>query len=266
MKAGFIQFAPVFGEIGANIETVARLNTGIEAELLVLPELFNTGYVFTSREEAFCLAEEIPAGRTTTALCSMAREKNCHIVAGICEKEDDRLYNAAVLVGPEGYIGSYRKIHLFHEEKLWFDPGAGGFPVFDIGCCRLGIMICFDWFFPEAARVLALKGAQLICHSANLVLPFCQQGMVIRCLENQVFAVTANRTGREKRGSSDLLFTGKSQITAPRGQVLYQAAGDRAEVGIVDIDVQAADDKHINDLNDLFQDRKIACYQEIVKP
>lgn len=265
MKVGFVQFAPVFGQIAANLAKAGELLKRAEAELVVLPELFNTGYLFTSQAEALSLAEEIPAGKTTVTLARMAREQHLHIVAGICEREGERLFNAAVLVGPEGYVGRYRKIHLYQEEKRWFQPGDEGFKVFDIGLCRLGLMICFDWFYPEAARVLALQGAQVICHSANLVLPFCQAGMVTRCLENRIFAVTANRTGTEKRGEGKLHFTGKSQITGPRGRILYRAGNDREEVGSVEIDVREADDKQLNSYNDLFLDRKVAFYGELVK-
>lgn len=264
MKAGFVQFEPIFGKIGLNIENVERLTEGIKAELVVLPELFNSGYLFTSKEEAFSLAEEVPAGRTTEELCRIAKKMNIHIVAGICERQGDKLFNSAVLVSPEGYRGVYRKMHLFNEENLWFQPGNGGFQVFDIGACRIGIMICFDWFFPEAARILALKGAHIICHSANLILPYCQQGMATRCLENRVFAVTANRTGREVRGGSDFLFTGKSQITGPQGDILWQAGSDVEEVGIVDIDLKAAENKNLNSYNNLFDDRRIAFYGDLL--
>jgi predicted amidohydrolase len=266
MKVGFVQFEPVFGQLAVNREKVARLLAEVDAELIVLPELFNSGYVFTSREEAFNLAEEIPGGQTVEFLGSIARRKNIHIVAGLCEKEGDRLFNSAALISPEGWRGTYRKVHLFSEEKLWFEPGEEGFKVFDIGQCRIGMMICFDWFFPEAARLLALQGAQIICHSANLVLPFCQGGMVTRCLENQVFAVTANRTGQEKRGGRDLLFTGKSQITGPNGTILCQAGSATEEVCIVDIDVRAADNKNINSYNNLFADRRVDCYGDLLKP
>jgi predicted amidohydrolase len=266
MKVGFIQFEPVFGQIDANLATVERLLLNVDAELVVLPELFASGYVFTSREEAGSLAEEIPGGRTVELLGNIARQKNIHIVAGVCEKESNRLFNSAVLISPDGWRGTYRKIHLFNEEKLWFEPGDEGLKVFDIGACRIGIMICFDWFFPEAARILALQGAQIICHSANLVLPFCQAGMVTRCLENQVFAITANRTGREKRGGRDLLFTGKSQITSPQGKILSRAGCATEEVGVVDIDVQTADNKNINSYNHLFADRRVDCYGDLLKP
>ncbi len=266
MKVGFIQFSPVFGKIGENIEKVERLIEGIDADIIVLPELFNTGYVFTSKEEAFLLSEAVPDGNTTEALCRIARRKNIHIVGGLCEQSGGRLFNAAVLASPEGYRGVYRKVHLFSEENLWFDPGDRGFEVYDIGVCRVGIMVCFDWFFPEAARILALKGAHVICHSANLVLPFCQNGMITRCLENRVFAVTANRTGEEKRGGRDLRFTGKSQIIDPQGNVLFQAGSDTEEIGIVDIDVKAAENKDINPFNHLFRNRRVAFYNDLLKP
>jgi predicted amidohydrolase len=266
MKVGLVQFAPVFGDIASNIAKVEHLSKGIAAELIVLPELFNTGYLFTSQEEAMGLAEAVPDGETTAALCRIARRENTHIVGGICERQGDMLFNSAVLISPEGYQGTYRKIHLFNEEKRWFQPGNGGFEVFDIGACRIGIMICFDWFFPEAARILALKGAQIICHSANLVLPFCQNGMLTRCLENRVFAITANRTGRETREGRDFMFTGKSQISGPKGDILFQAGHDTEEVGVVDIDVQAVMNKNLNHYNHLFADRRVDLYGDLLEP
>ena len=266
MKVGFVQFEPVFGDIGRNIEKAEQLLGGTEAELVVLPELFNTGYVFTSREEAVALSESIPGGKTTAALSRIAREKGIHIVAGLAERAGDNIYNSAVLVSPAGHQGTYRKTHLFNEETIWFTSGDRGFQVYDIGNCRIGIMICFDWFFPESARILALKGADVICHCANLVLPFGQDGMATRCLENHVFAVTANRTGTEKRGGRNCLFTGRSQVMGPDADVLYRAGSDTEEVGVVDIDVLAARDKKLNRYNDLFKDRQSGLYGDLLKP
>ena len=175
MKAGFVQFEPRFGKIDENLRRVERLIHQEMAELLVLPELFNTGYLFTSHQEVEELAEEIPDGKTTRFLCELAGRCGSFIVGGLAEREGDRFYNSAVLVSPRGYVGTYRKIHLFSEEKLWFSPGDLKLDVFDLGCCRIGIMICFDWFFPETTRILALQGADVICHCANLVLPYCQE-------------------------------------------------------------------------------------------
>lgn len=263
MKAGFIQFNPEFGEIDKNIERARKLMAAVDAQLVVLPEFFNTGYLIATRQEAWDLGESIPEGKTTAALCEIARMKKLHIVAGLIEKAGERLFNAAVLVSPEGYVATYRKMHLFNEEKLWFDPGDKGFEVYDLGICRIGIMICFDWFFPEPMRILALQGADVICHPANLVLPFCQDAMVTRCLENRVYAITANRTGIETRGGKSFRYTGRSQITAPGAQVLYRGESESDEVGMAELDLAVVREKKINSFNDLFADRRPDYYGSI---
>lgn len=265
MRAGFIQFMPVLGDIDQNIQRISELVEATDADLLVLPELCNTGYHFVSRQEAEALAEEIPSGKTTEALCGLARTRGTYIVAGLIEKSGNRCYNASVLVGPDGYIATYRKLHLFFEETLWFDPGDREPAVHDIGICRVGLMICFDWIFPETMRILALKGADVICHSANLVLPYCQEAMVTRCLENRVFAVTANRIGKETRGEKSLHFTGKSQITAPDGKILHRAEEAMAECHVVEIDPALARNKAISPYNDAFGDRRTELYGELTK-
>jgi predicted amidohydrolase len=265
MKIGYLQFDPAFGQVDRNLAMVAALVKSVEADVLVLPELFNTGYLFTSKQEVIGLAEGIPGGRTVKALIAMAKEKGVHLVAGLAERDDGRIYNSAVLVSPRGYLGTYRKIHLFFEEKLWFDPGDREPEVFDIGFCRVGMMVCFDWFFPETARILALKGADVICHSANLVLPYCQDAMITRCLENRVFAVTCNRTGAEQRGGKTLVYTGRSQIVDPRGNVLFRAERETEEIRVADVDVRAARDKQLNEHNNLFADRRPRFYGALVR-
>jgi predicted amidohydrolase len=264
MKIGFVQFDIVFGEVDRNIEKVQDLIATFDADLIVLPEFFNTGYLFTSQEEAGDLAEEIPAGKTIKALCRIAQEKKAHIVAGLPERCGKELFNSAALVSPSGYIDTYRKVHLFNEEKLWFTPGDRGFSVHDIGPCRIGVMICFDWFFPESMRILSLKGADVICHPANLVLPFCQDAMITRCLENRVFAVTANRTGSESRGGKTFRYTGKSQITGPQANILYRAGAESNEVGLCEIDINNSRSKQLNPYNHLFNDRRVDFYKNLV--
>lgn len=263
MKAGFIQFDPEFGEIDRNIGKARALIDSVDAQLVVLPEFFNTGYLIATRQEAWDLGESIPEGKTTATLCEIARAKNIYIVAGLIEKAGEKLFNAAVLVSPEGYVATYRKMHLFNEEKLWFDPGDKGFEVYNLGICRIGIMICFDWFFPESMRILALQGADIICHPANLVLPFCQDAMVTRCLENRVYAITANRTGVETRAGKSFRYTGRSQITAPGAQILYRGGSEADEVGVAELDLAVVRDKKINSFNDLFADRRPDFYGSI---
>lgn len=261
MKLGFVQFSPALGKVDDNIERATVLLKNIQADVVVLPELFNTGYFFSSHDQVRELAEEIPEGKTTNALINISRATNMWIAAGLAEKSKQAVFNSAVLVSPKGGVFVYRKIHLFNEEKIWFKPGDLGFVVVDTGECRLGLMICFDWFFPESARTLALQGADVICHCANLVLPYCQDAMVTRCLENRVFAVTANRTGEDRAGDRILKFTGKSQITGPGGKILHRATEDSDEAVVVDIDIRSARQKKINQYNDLFADRRPEFYR-----
>ena len=117
MKAGFIQTSPVFGDIKTNVERVSEIIVSLDSDLVVLPELFSTGYQFISKEEVLELSEEVPSGYTTRRLMRLSKEKNVFIVAGIAERAGTALYNSAVLTGPEGFLGVYRKTHLFYEEK-----------------------------------------------------------------------------------------------------------------------------------------------------
>ena len=257
MKVGFLQTSPVFGKKEENIDTALAKINPLDADLVVLPELFSTGYQFTSKEETLALAEIVPDGQTTRVLINLSKEKDLYIVAGLSERENGRCYNSAVLVGPHGFIGCYRKLHLFYNEKKWFEPGNVELNVYDIGLAKIGIMICFDWFFPEVARNLALKGADIICHPANLVLPYCPQAMITRCLENRVFAITANRIGTEKRSEERLTFIGTSQIVGTKGEVLYRASSDRDETIVVEINPMNARDKQVTPVNHLLNDRRL---------
>lgn len=261
MIAGLLQFDPVFGDIEGNVSRVLQIVSDKQVALVVLPELFSTGYQFVSKDEVSGLSEEIPAGFTTKRLVELSKDKKLYVVAGIAERDSGSFYNSAVLTGPEGFIGAYRKIHLFSEEKLWFSPGNSGFKVWDTPVGKIGIMICFDWFFPESARTLALKGADVIAHPANLVLPYCPDAMPTRCLENRVFAVTANRTGSEERGGKERLeFIGTSEIVSPAGEILYRAARDSEEFGLAELDISQARNKNLNAFNNLLEDRRKEFY------
>jgi predicted amidohydrolase len=262
MKVGFVQNDPPFGEVEKNLEHVVRVLSSQKADLFVLPELFTTGYQFTRREEALELAEPIPDGMTTKTLLDLAKKIDSHIIAGIAELEGDAVYNSAVIVGPNGFIGRYRKAHLFDTEKEIFQPGNTQLEVFDLGFARVGVMICFDWRFPETARTLALKGADIIAHPANLVLTHCPQAMITRCLENGVFIVTADRVGGEERISGQpLKFMGQSQVVDPLGEVLYRASLTEEEVHVVEIDIELAREKYLNPNNHIFQDRREDLYR-----
>jgi predicted amidohydrolase len=267
MRVGFFQFDPVFGEIKRNLSYVLQHLESIGADLIVLPELFASGYQFASRKEAADLSEEVPSGPTTRGLSELARGRGLWIVAGLPERSGTRLYNSAVLVGPRGHVATYRKVHLFDEEKRWFSPGDTGFRVIDIGPARLGIMVCFDWIFPEAARSLALAGADIIAHPSNLVLPYGPEAMVTRCLENRVFAVTANRIGSERRGGKNrLTYIGRSGVVDPKGKVLVRAPAAREALRVVEIDPREARKKRVAPGNHILGDRRPRFYGRLVRP
>ncbi|HRC45211.1 MAG TPA: nitrilase-related carbon-nitrogen hydrolase, partial [Nitrospira sp.] len=251
----------VFGAVARNLDHVSARLGQVDADLIVLPELFATGYQFVSQEEVFQLAEPVPDGATTKRLADMAARRGMTIVAGLPELDGRRCFNSAVVVGPNGFIGCYRKTHLFFEETLWFTPGDSGFQVWDIGMAKVGVMICFDWYYPESARTLALQGAEIIAHPSNLVLPHCPDSMVTRCLENRVFSVTANRIGSEARGGKErLTFIGMSEVVGPRGRILHRAPRETEDLTIVEIDPAEARIKALNDYNDLLRDRRPALY------
>jgi predicted amidohydrolase len=197
----------------------------------------------------------------------VARKNQIFLVFGMAERFEGKIYNSAAVVGPDGLLGVYRKTHLFFEEKFFFTPGDTGFKVFRAGSVSIGVMICFDWIFPESARILALLGAQIICHPSNLVLPHCQDAMITRCIENGIFSITANRIGRESRaGKEPLVFTGRSQILDNRGQVLNRLGKTETGVILSDIDPAQALKKDITLHNDLFSDRRAEFYKPLVNP
>ena len=265
MQVGFVQFSPIFGDKASNIKRSIDLMERVNADLLVLPELCNTGYLFSSENEVEELAEEIPSGMSIRAWRQLAERRKTHLVAGIAEKAGDKFYNSAVLISPTGTVEVYRKAHLFDEEKLWFTPGDTSFAVYNIGPAKIGMMVCFDWFFPEVTRILSLQGADIICHPANLVLPHCQDAMITRCLENHVFAITCNRTGADEISlNRRVRFTGKSQIVTPDGTVLTRAGEIGEAVRVVQIDPSNARDKSVTQRNDLFKDRRTELFEEII--
>lgn len=266
MKVGYFQSHPEFGEVQKNLDQFASRVGTVDCDLLVLPELAFSGYQFVSQEEVFDLSEPVPDGPTTQTCLDLARQHDMHLVVGLPEREGNQCYNSAIVVGPSGYVGCYRKTHLFFEETLFFAPGNSGLQVWDIGQARIGVMICFDWYYPEVARTLALNRADILCHPSNLVLPHCPDAMVTRSLENRVFSITANRIGQEARGGKPpLTFIGKSQVVSPKGKILCRAPIDQEEWMVVDTEVNEARDKSINPYNNLLKDRRPEMYVSDVK-
>jgi 5-aminopentanamidase len=258
-----VQTDPVFGAVAANLDAALAL-VPPGCDLAVLPELFATGYSFRSREEVAAFAEPVDAGDApgpvVARLRAHAAATGTTLVAGLAERDGPRLFNSAVLVRPDGSLGLYRKAHLFLDEKSLFDPGDLPFPVFPACGTVVGLMICFDWIFPEAARSLALAGARVLAHPCNLVLPWCQEAMVTRCLENGVYAVTANRVGREDRAGAELVFSGGSQVTAPRGERLARLGPAGAGAAVARAETEAPGPQ-LTRRNDVLKDRRPDLYR-----
>lgn len=265
VKGAYLQFAPEYLKVDANLAAVEPLVRSADVDLLVLPELFTSGYFFHSPEDLNQVAEPIPEGRTTQRLVEWAANTGATLVAGLPEQHGEDVYNSAVVVQPDGSVSTYRKVHLFYEEMLLFEPGDLGFRVVDVSTrtgteYRLGVMVCFDWYFPEAARSLAMNGADVIAHPSNLVLPHCPDSMPVRARENNVYTITANRYGTERKGEEELTFIGTSVICGPDGSILRRAEETGDSVGVVEFDPLAARDRRINEHNDVLEDRRPAAY------
>ena len=168
VKLAAVQMEPQLGCKKENVaKSIRRINEAADqgARLITLPELCNTGYMFNSRQEVYDCAEPVPGGYTCGEWEKVARERGVYIVAGITELAEDgvRCYNSAVLIGPDGYIGKHRKLHLWCDDKIFFEPGDLGYQVFETPIGRIGMLICFDMWYFENFRILALKGADVVC-------------------------------------------------------------------------------------------------------
>lgn len=260
-RIGYLQFQPSFMDVNSSFERICELIKGHHADLLVLPELATTGYAFPDKPTLFQLAETIP-GPTTDRFVELARSLGGAIVVGLAEKDGSKIYNSAAIIGAHGVLGCARKSHLFWNEKELFAPGDSGFFTVDLGPLKVGAMICFDWAFPEAAGTLARRGAEVIAHPSNLVLEHAQRVMPVRCLENRVFAVTANRWGEEQTEQGTLAFRGESIIVSPAGEVLARAPQNGDEVRILTVSPGQAADKRLTPRNHVFLDRRPELYDK----
>jgi N-carbamoylputrescine amidase len=274
LRVAAIQMEPHVGRKEANVARSLVLMAEAAksgAQLVVLPELCNSGYVFETREEAFELAEEIPTGASSRAWMDAARQYNLYVVAGITEREGEILYNSAVVLGPKGYIGTYRKNHLWGAENLFFEPGNLGVPVFRIGAGRIACAICYDIWFPEIFRLAALQGADLLCVPTNWV-PMPSQpedSMVMANIlsmagahSNSMFVAAADRVGVE-RGQP---FLGNSIIVSHAGWPLAgPASADGEEILFADMNLSDARRKRsLNEFNQVLRDRRTDFYDQML--
>lgn len=240
-------------------EAVAR-----GARLVVLPELVNSGYVFTGPDESRALAEPVN-GPTVSDWCRLAARHDVVIVGGWCELDDeDEVRNSSVIVDRTGVRAVYRKVHLWHDEADSFLPGDQAPPVVETAAGRIATMVCYDLEFPEWVRVAALAGADVLAVPTNWPLepsaaPFplevvrAQAGASI----NRMAVVAADRCGRER----GVEWVGGSSIIGADGQLLAgPAAGARPAILIADLDLTLARNKSIGPRNDVMADRRPELY------
>ncbi len=272
VKIAAVQMNP---EITKNRENLDKILLEAEtaakngADLIVFPECALTGYVFNSREEALPFTESIP-GASTDGLVACCQELGIHVIVGLLEKDADRCYNAAVLIGPEGLIGKYRKNHLpFLGVDRFFDAGDGPFRVYTTPIGNIGIHICYDCTFPESTRVMALLGADIVILPTNW--PEGRERIInyvvnTRAYENRVHFVAVDRVGNE-RGTR---FLGRSKIISASGDTLVEASSDKEEIIYAEVHLSEARQKHIvfkaGEFEiDLIRDRRPQLYGEITR-
>ena len=278
IRAAAIQFDPQVGIENKKTnmaETLRLIGEAADAgaNLIVLPELANTGYSFETREEAYAHAESVPEGESTTTWASLASERNLYIVAGLVELDGVYLYDTAVLIGPDGFIGKYRKTQLWYREKLIFTAGDSGYPVFETKIGRIGLLVCWDIWFPEVPRILAAQGADIICSVNNWVWtppPLfdaagnCMAAYLTMSAShvNNVPIVAADRVGTERGGK----FLGCSLITGTNGWPIGEIADpEKDTIVYADLDVVASRSALIwNSHNDLARDRRTDLYDPLL--
>lgn len=272
IKVAAIQFEPLIGRKEKNVNKMVKLaEKAVDqgAKLIVLPEMANTGYVFATRDEAYGLGEPVPDGPTSKKLKVIAKERNVYIVSGMCERDGINLYNAAIFVGPEGYIGKYRKNHLWNVDKVWSEPGDLGFPIFRLPFGRVGIMICYDGWFPETTRIYNLQGVDIVCDPTNWVVvpgiitaenPLSAYVHMVMAHVNGIFLVCADRIGTE-RGTT---FLGNTSICGPGGFVSGPASFGKEEILVAEINLTDARRKQWTPFNQIIRDRRTDLYDELL--
>lgn len=269
-----LQFEPVIGRPDENVRTGAAMiekAAGDGANLIVLPELCDSGYVFETRDEAYVLSGTVEDSATIRRWRELAAGLDVHIVGGFCERAGDALYNSAAIVGPDGVLGVYRKNHLWAAEALFFERGDFGFPVVRTPMGRVAALICYDGWFPECWRLCALQGADIVCVPTNWVpmpnQPEDQLAMAnILCMagahSNSVFVAAACRTGTE-RGQP---FIGQSIIVSHTGWPLAGPAS-KSEPAILMAECNLSDARRrrtLNDFNQVLRDRRSDIYGEML--
>jgi predicted amidohydrolase len=242
-----VQVEPKFADVSANLEILQqKTRTAAEqsARIVIFPEAFLTGYCFSSKSEAVAVSQTIP-GPATHRLTVLADQLNLFLVVGMLERDGERLFNSAVIVGPNGVVGSYRKTHLpFLGVDKYVTPGDQPYAVHDVAGLKMGLLICYDGSFPEASRCVMLAGADLICLPTNWPTGGCGAAEYLtnaRAFENTLYFAAVNRIGSER----GFQFIGKSRIAGPNGQTICEAWHEEEAIIFADVDPEMARRKHL---------------------
>jgi len=272
IKIAAVQMEPKLMKVNGNLESMVSAAVNAvdnQADLIVFPECSLTGYVFSSRREALSLAETLP-GPSTERIASLCQELKTYVIFGLLEKEGDRLFNAAALVGPQGLIAGYRKNHLpFLGVDRFVDIGDRPFQVHQTPIGNIGLLICYDIAFPESSRVMTLLGADVLALSTNFPRGRGEKYTNVisaRAFENRVHVVSANRVGSE-RGYS---FAGLSEIVDASGEILSLASPDKEEIIYGEVSLDSARQKHVTIIPgefelDFINDRRPELYDVITR-
>jgi 5-aminopentanamidase len=273
MKIAVAQIDIAFADRERNLARIFQVlqeTAANGAKLTVFPEAALTGYCFDSLDEARPHAESI-AGPSTKRTAGVCRELGVFAIYGLLEADGERVFNACVLVGPDGVVGSYRKIHLpYLGVDRFTTPGDRPFAVHEAAGMRIGMHICYDGGFPEPARVLTLLGADLVVLPTNWPPGAeCMAGCAVntRAMENNIYYAACDRVGDER----GFHFIGCSKICDPSGRALAESVHDREEILYADIDVEKARQKKIVRVPklheiDRIRDRRPEMYGPITAP
>lgn len=272
VKLACIQMQAEAGNLQGNLEKAERMcleacENG--ANLMILPEVFNVGSSIYDRVSAYACAETIPDGPTVRMMKKVSEEKQVWLCGSLIERDGVNLYNTAVLTGPAGLIGIYRKLHLCGNETLYFEPGDRGIPVFHTELGRIAMLICLDAYYPETFRIAALQGADIIlvpfnsedAHEKRRMPEGCHTALTVLCqaaaVSNHIFVVGCDRTGK----SGSYLSAGQSIIANPWGMPEVPIAPfDRETILYAQIDLSESRRKNINPCNNRLGDRRIDVY------
>jgi len=268
LRVACCQINPKIGDKTENLQsTLDWIKKSVErnAELIILPELCTSGYVFNSREEAYSLAEPVPGGESIKAWEKAAKNHKIYLVAGLAEEENYRLFNTAVLIGPDGYIGKYRKLHLWYEENLFFEEGDSRLPLFYTPWGRIGMMVCYDMWFPEVARIYAIRGADILVIPTNWPEPrgdgeipdITDKILISQAHLNGIYIAACDRIGSER----GIAFKGRSIIVNPDGKVKAgPGSSEKEELMMANCNLSDSRNKRKSKYNDTMNDRRVDVY------